>query len=73
MMAIYLDVDSQQNTTLAVFLTVVFSVIQALTINKLPYLAKAMQLLSNNCRVALQWIPAQCGVPGNEQADKLAK
>ena len=31
------------------------------------------QLLSNNCRVALQWIPAHCGVPGNEQANKLAK
>ena len=30
----------------------------------------ALQLLSNNCRVAFQWIPTQ---PGNELADTIAK
>jgi len=73
MMAISLAVDSQQKSTMAVFLTGAFSVLQALTNNKLPHLAKALQLLSNNCRVDLQLIPAQCRVPGNEQADTLAK
>ena len=32
-----------------------------------------LQLLSNNCRVTLQWILANCGVHGNKQADTLAK
>ena len=58
---------------MAVFLTDTLSVLQALTNNELPHLAKALQLLSNNYRVALQWIPAQYDVSGNEQADKLAK
>ena len=72
-MAISLAVDSQQKSIMAVFLTDALSVLQALTNNTLPHLANALQLLSNNCRVALQWIPAHCGVPGNEQADTLAK
>ena len=53
---------------MAVFLNDALSVLQALTKNKLPHLAKALQLLSNNCRVALQW-----DVPGSEQADTLTK
>jgi len=72
-MAISLAVDSQQNTTVFVFLTDALSVLQALTNNKLPYLAKALQLLSNNFWVALQWIPTQCRVTRDEQADTLAK
>ena len=27
-----------------------------------------MQELGNTCRVVLQWIPAHCGIPGNELA-----
>ena len=73
MMAISLAVDSQQKNTMAVCLTDARSFLQALTNNELPHLATSLQLLSNNCRVALQWIPAQCGVPGNKQADTLAK
>ena len=72
-MAISRDVDSQQKSTMAVFLSDALSVLQALTNNTLSHLAKALQLLSNNYRVALQWIPAQCGASGNEQADTLAK
>ncbi|KAH3781826.1 hypothetical protein DPMN_159733 [Dreissena polymorpha] len=32
-----------------------------------------MTRLSNNLNIALQWIPAHCGVSGNEEADQLAK
>ena len=36
------------------------SSLQALTNTKLPHLAKTLQLLSNNCRVAIQWILTHC-------------
>ena len=59
---------------MTVVLTDALSVLQTLTNNKLSHIAKVMQLLlSNNCRVALQCIPTQCRVPGNEQAYTLAK
>ena len=32
-----------------------------------------LNILSNRVRVVLQWIPAHCGIPGNEKADSLAK
>ena len=44
-----------------------------MTNNKLPHLANILQLLNSNCRVALQWIPAHCGVPRNKQTDTVAK
>ena len=44
-MAISLDVDSQQKSTMAVFLTDALSVLQVLTNNKLPHIAKARHLL----------------------------
>ena len=47
--------------------------LQALTNNKLPPLAKVLQLLSNNGRVAIQWILTHCDVSGNEHAYKLTK
>jgi len=53
MMAISLAVDSQQNSIMAVFLTDVLSVLQALTNNTLPDLTKNLQLLTDKCRVPL--------------------
>ena len=57
MMAISLDVDSQQKSTMDVCCTDALSVLQALTNNNFPHLSKALQLLSNNCQMAIQWIP----------------
>ena len=58
MMAISRAEHSQQKSTVTVFITDALSGLQALTNSKLSHLAKALQLLSNNCRVVVQWIPA---------------
>jgi len=65
MKAISLAVDSKPEEHHGSILTDVLLVLQPLTNNILPHLANTLQLLSNNCRVALQWIPAHCEVPGN--------
>ena len=64
---------SENESHQVVFLSDALSVLQALQNNKLPSLSKALQEIACHRRVALQWIPAHCGVPGNEQADQLAK
>ena len=56
-----------------VFLTDALSVLEALSNNKEPHLMEALQSISESRRVVLQWVPAHCGVPGNEAADRLAK
>jgi len=56
-----------------VILTDALSVLQALGNSKLPVMSRAPNKLSRNIIVSLQWIPAHCGVPGNETADRLAK
>ena len=56
-----------------VFLSDALSVLQAYQNHKLPNLTKALQQVAATRRAVLQWIPAHCGISGNEQADTLAK
>ena len=65
--------DSVQQCTQVVFLTDALSVLQALQNSKLPHLSRAVHILGQTRRVVLQWIPAHCGITGNEKADVLAK
>ena len=60
-----------------VILTDSKATLQSLTSNTpdqpIHQLLKDLQLLPDECAVVLQWIPAHCGIPGNERADRLAK
>ena len=73
MQAASLVQSTDHDTHQVVFLTDALSVLQAYQNNKLPSLTQALQQVATGRRVVLQWIPAHCGVPGNEQADHLAK
>ena len=56
-----------------VFLSDSLSVLQAYQNHKLPNQTKALQQAAATSRSVLQWIPAHCGILGNEQADILSK
>ena len=60
-----------------VILTDSIAALQSLTSNTpdqpIHQLLKDLQLLPHECTVVLQWIPAHCGIPENERADRLAK
>ena len=65
--------DSESDCPQVVFLTDALSALEALAGAKLPRLMEKLQDIASERRVVLQWVPAHCGVPGNETADKLAK
>ena len=56
-----------------VFLTDAASVLDSLKSGKEQELRNLLKDLAETNRVALQWIPSHCGIPGNEAADQLAK
>ena len=39
----------------------------------LNYLSSSLASLAEQVKLSIQWIPAHCGIYGNEEADKLAK
>jgi len=65
--------ESPEDCPQTVILTDTLSVLQALENHQLPDLSKVLSRMSQTRQVALQWIPAHCGIPGNEKADELAK
>ena len=73
MQATSMIIDSENECKQAVLLTDSLSALEALAGDKLPQLMMRLQEAAKNRRVALQWIPAHCGIPGNEAADELAK
>ena len=56
-----------------VFLTDALSVLEALNNGGEPELTDSLKSLAETHRVAIQWIPAHCGIPGKEAAARLAK
>ncbi|XP_064647443.1 uncharacterized protein LOC135500128 [Lineus longissimus] len=69
--------QSQRTSPLIAILTDSLSTLQALTSENIESdikdLKEHLQDLTSNHHVVLQWIPAHCGIPGNERADQLAK
>ena len=64
-------IQTEENSQV-VLLTDAKSVLEALAAGKLPQLQEEIQQIQG-FRVVLQWIPAHCGIRGNEEADRLAK
>ena len=60
-------------STDVIFLTDSRSALDALYNQSEPHLSKKLHSILGKRRVVLQWIPAHCGINGNEMADKLAR
>ncbi|XP_053398058.1 uncharacterized protein LOC128556571 [Mercenaria mercenaria] len=71
--AIKLTEESPESCPNVVIFTDALSVLQALVNSKQSSISRALFSLCKTRVVSLQWIPAHCGVPGNENADRLAK
>jgi hypothetical protein len=65
--------DSTSECPQVVFLSDALSVLEALAGDKHPRLMEKLQEIAKTRRVVLQWVPAYCGIPGNEAADQVAK
>ena len=61
------------NSEDVVFLTDFQSVLDSLGGHGEHNLRRKLYSIGKHRRVILQWIPAHCGIKGNEQADRLAK
>ena len=65
--------DLTDQTSDVVFLTDSRSALDAIQNQNEPNLIRILNGSLGKRRVVLQWIPAHCGINGNEMADKLAK
>ena len=61
------------NSENVVFLTDSRSVLDSLAGHGEHNLRRKLYSILEHRRVVLQWIPAHCGIKGNEHADRLAK
>ena len=70
-------VHREQTHNRIVILTDALSIVTALKTNKGPELEELRVALAKCVlaydKVVIQWIPAHCGIRGNEEADRLAK